>query len=67
MSDLNTRLGRLEAHTAGVAEQIEVIRIFAGESAEDIWGRDHPGEAYPTNAFIVSFVNPKRGANDGRT
>jgi len=67
MTRIDQRIARLEvARTAGAGEQIEVILARNGESAEDVWARDHPGEVYPGNAFVVSFVNPKRGANDGR-
>ncbi len=66
MSDVNKRLERLEARIDGAAEQIEVILTRDGECAREVWARDHPGEAYPADAFVVRFVSPMPDGPHGR-
>jgi hypothetical protein len=66
MSDIDKRLTKLEARAGAAAEPIEVILVHAGESARDVWGRDHPGEAYPASALVVRFVTPKTDGPHGR-
>jgi hypothetical protein len=66
MSNIDKRLERLEARIDRAAEQIEVILTRDGESAREVWARDHPGEAYPANAFVVRFVSPMPDGPYGR-
>jgi hypothetical protein len=63
---IDRRLTKLEARAGAAAEPIEVILVHAGESARDVWARDHPGEVYPPNSFVVRFITPLPDGPHGR-
>jgi len=52
MTDLNRRLRKLE-RPAGHCAGYEVIFCQEGESDEEAWLRQHPGESFPSGPLVI--------------